>query len=206
MPEIAATEKQVEHYLRQWRTLDKYVMQEDCVNLLFQDLCKSNKKLVEILLKVSALNDFYSTNIYDTHSVARHILSLCTDEKISQGDLGLVDQMANVSFNGKVRRIYSFATKYCSHHAPDTYPIYDSYVDEMLWFFRKRDGFGQFKRSDMKDFPSFVGIIDKFRAFYDLTTFTRKQIDVFLWLAGKDHFPRYGHNNSFKPTPLRSPA
>lgn len=192
MPKIAATEAQVEHYLCQWRTLDKFVMQEDCVNLLFQDLCAGNTKLVEILLKVSALNDFYSTSIYDTHGVARHILSLNADPKLSQGDLGLVDQMANVSFNGKTRRIYSFATKYCSHHAPDAYPIYDSYVDEMLWFFRKRDGFARFRRPDMKDFPSFVGIIDKFRDFYGLTKFTRKQIDVFLWLAGKDHFPKYG--------------
>jgi hypothetical protein len=192
MPKIAATEKQVEHYLCQWRTLDKYVMQEDCVNLLFQDLCTSNTNLVEILLKVSALNDFYSTNIYDTHSVARHILSLDADAKLFLGDLGLVDQMANVSFNGKVRRVYSFATKYCSHHAPDTYPIYDSYVDEMLWFFRKRDRFAQFKRPAMKDFPSFVEIIDKFRSFYGLTKYTRKQIDIFLWLAGKDHFPKYG--------------
>ncbi len=192
MPKIAATEKQVEHYLNQWRTLDKYVMQEDCVSLLFQKLCTSNTSLVEILLKVSALNDFYSTNIYDTHSVAKHILSLDADKKISQGDLGLVDQMANVSFNGKVRRVYSFATKYCSHHAPDTYPIYDSYVDEMLWFFRKRDGFAQFRRPDMKDFRSFVEIIDKFRDFYGLTGYTRRQIDLFLWLAGKEHFPKYG--------------
>ena len=126
MPKIAATEKQVEHYLNQWRTLDKYVMQEDCVSLLFQKLCTNNTNLVEILLKVSTLNDFYSTNIYDTHSVAKHILSLGADKKITQGDLSLVDQMANVNFNGKVRRVYSFATKYCSHHAPDTYPIYDS--------------------------------------------------------------------------------
>ena len=108
MPKIAATEKQVEHYLNQWRTLDKYVMQEDCVSLLFQKLCTNNTNLVEILLKVSTLNDFYSTNIYDTHSVAKHILSLGADKKITQGDLSLVDQMANVNFNGKVRRVYSF--------------------------------------------------------------------------------------------------
>ena len=50
MPKIAATEKQVEHYLNQWRTLDKYVMQEDCVSLLFQKLCTINTNLVEILL------------------------------------------------------------------------------------------------------------------------------------------------------------
>lgn len=100
MSEITATEAQVAHYLTQWQTLDKYVMQESCVNLLFQDLCINNTDLVKVLLKVSSLNDFYSTNIYDTHSVARHIHSLDIDEKISKGDLNLIDQMANVNFNG----------------------------------------------------------------------------------------------------------
>jgi hypothetical protein len=187
---IPVSDEYVESYLSQWKTLDKYVMQESCINLLFQNLCHRNSNLVEILLKVSALNDFYSTNIYDTHSVARHIHYLNIDASLKNGDLSLVDQMANVNFNGKTRRIYSFATKYCSHHAPDIYPIYDNYVDEMLWFFRKRDGFTKFTRPEMKDFLSFVQIIDKFRYFYDLTKFTRRQIDIFLWLAGKDHFPK----------------
>lgn len=192
MTEIAATEKLVEQYLDEWTTLDKYVMQERCVNLLFQELCPSNSQLVEVLLKVSALNDFYSTNIYDTHSVARHIHSLQADDSLAKNELELVNRMASVNFNGKVRRVYSFASKYCSHHAPDTYPIYDSYVDKMLWHFRKQDHFSTFKRSDMKDFPSFVGIIDQFRNYYSLGRFSRKQIDIFLWLAGKKHFPQYG--------------
>jgi hypothetical protein len=192
MSKNAATESQVEHYLREWSTLDKYVMQENCVNLLFQDLCKSNSGLIEVLLKVSALNDFYSTNIYDTHRVARHIHALDIDTSLAHGNLELVAQIANVSFDGKVRRIYSFATKYCSHHSPDTYPIYDSYVDKILWFFQKRDCFGKFKRTDMKHFPSFVEIIDQFRAYYGLDKFSRKQINVFLWLAGKEHFPKHG--------------
>jgi hypothetical protein len=190
MQEIAATESQVEHYLAQWLTLDKYVMQESCVNLLFQSLCKKNADLVEVQLKVSALNDFYSTNIYDTHSVAKHILKLNIDAPLARGDLGLVARMTAVHFGTKTRRIYSFATKYCSHHAPDEYPIYDSFVDEMLWYFRKRDCFAEFKRTDLKDFPKFVRIIDQFRTFYQLKKFTVKQIDVFLWLAGKRHFPK----------------
>jgi hypothetical protein len=190
MQEIAATEEQVEHYLSQWLTLDKYVMQENCVNLLFQSLCKRNTDLVEVQLKVSALNDFYSTNIYDTHSVAKHILELDIDSSLAQGDLSLVARMADVQLGTKIRRIYSFATKYCSHHASDKYPIYDSFVDEMLWYFCKRDHFAEFKRPDLKDFSKFVRIIDQFRIYYHLQKFTIKQIDVFLWLAGKKHFPK----------------
>lgn len=163
MMEIEVTEKKVEHYLSEWFTLDKYVMQENCINLLFQELCNKNSRLVEVLLK--------------------------------GGDLDLVDRMAVVSFGSEVRRFYSFATKYCSHHFPEAYPIYDSYVDEMLWFFHKRDYFAKFNRIDMKHFPTFVGIIDQFKSHYGLEKFSRKEIDVFLWLAGKKHFPRYKQAN-----------
>jgi hypothetical protein len=138
-------------------------MQENCINLLFQELCNKNSRLVEVLLK--------------------------------GGDLDLVDRMAVVSFGSEVRRFYSFATKYCSHHFPEAYPIYDSYVDEMLWFFHKRDYFAKFNRIDMKHFPTFVGIIDQFKSHYGLEKFSRKEIDVFLWLAGKKHFPRYKQAN-----------
>ena len=34
------------------------------------------------------------------------------------------------NINGKKKNLYSFASKYCSHHNPEAYPIYDSYVDE----------------------------------------------------------------------------
>lgn len=190
---LSASKQSVSHYLDHWKSLDKYVLQENCVNRLFQELCPKNKNLVDVLLKVSALNDFYSTNIYDTHRVARHIFSLDIDKRISAGDLDVVNEIANVDFNGNQRRVYSFASKYCSHHAPDNFPIYDSFVDQVLWHFQKKDQFGKFRRLDLKDFRSFVAAIDSFRDHYHLEKFTRRQIDLFLWLAGKEHFPKsYG--------------
>ena len=190
---LSASKQSVRSYLAHWKTLEKYVLQEKCVNRLFQDLCPKNKNLADVLLKVSVLNDFYSTNIYDTHCVARHIFSLNVDKRISAGDLDVVNEIANVDFNGKQRRIYSFASKYCSHHAPDIFPIYDSFVDQVLWHFQRKDHFGDFRRLDLKDFNSFVATIDSFRDHYRLEKFTRRQIDLFLWLAGKDHFPKsYG--------------
>jgi len=40
----------------------------------------------------------------------------------------------------------------------------------------------------MKDFPSFVEIIDEFTVYYNLGKFIRKLIGIFLWLA----VPKYG--------------
>jgi hypothetical protein len=187
---LAANKQTVLRYLQRWKTLDKYVLQERCISRLFRNLCPENTSLVDVLLKVSALNDFYSTNIYDTHRVAGHIHRLNIDRKLLSGDLGLVDSIANVNFNGNRRRIYSFASKYCSHHSPEVFPIYDSFVDQVLWHFQKKDSFGKFRRYELKSFEKFVEAIDCFRKHYSLERFTRKEIDAFLWLAGKEHFPK----------------
>src|SRR5688572_18512396 len=92
-----------EFYLRKWQTLEKYKFQEDSLGLLFQKYCPQNTDIVHVLLKVSALNDFYSTNIFDTHAVARHIVGVGVDQRIAAGDRSLVNQLATVVVGGKPR-------------------------------------------------------------------------------------------------------
>ena len=97
------------------------------------------------------------------------------------------------SSSNKKRSFYSFATKYCSHHNPLDYPIYDSYVDEMLRYFRNRDNFSDFQNDELKDYVRFKDILIDFRGFYDLDTYNLKQIDQYVWQLGKDYFPKnYG--------------
>lgn len=86
------------------------------------------------LIKVSALNDFYSTNIFSPFQVAKHIINLDIDDRLQVGDVTLVNDIAKVTMdNGKVENFYFFATKYCSHHKPIDLPIYDSYVDKLFF-------------------------------------------------------------------------
>jgi hypothetical protein len=159
----------VQSYVQKWDTLEKYVFQEASLALLFQRLCPRNSEMAHVLLKVSALNDFYSTNIYDTHTVARHIVTLNVDERITRGDLSLVNQMALVAVGwNKNRNFYSFASKYCNHHNPDAFPIFDSYVEKMLLHFRKRDQFSKFRASELKQYSRFVEIIRVFQKHYSL--------------------------------------
>ena len=188
----APTEESINDSLNRWSGLEKYVLQEECCDLLFRELRPENTNLVDVLLKVSALNDFYSTNIYDTHAVAKHIARLGIDKSLSDGDLSLVNRIALVKVGTTTRNFYSFATKYCSHHRPDTFPIYDQYVEKVLIHFKKRDNFAGFTKTQLKDYPTFVAVIDAFRQHYKLDSFTRKQIDVYLWLIGKQHFNAYG--------------
>ena len=182
-------------YLQQWDRLENYKLQEQSLGLLFQKLCPTNDAIEYILLKVSALNDFYSTNIFDTFSVAKHILSMRIDQRLKDGDLSLVNELAQVTIRTKQRNFYSFASKYCSHHFPEHFPIYDSFVEKMLLHYARADHFSAFHKNDLKRYDRFVQIIKEFQSHYRLGQFSLRQIDIFLWLAGKDSFPRnYGGN------------
>jgi len=142
---------EVSKYLLPWDKLENYALQESALNKLFFKTYPNNNDIDDILIKVSALNDFYSTNIYSPFQVAKHILNLHIDDRLKEGDVTLVNDIAKVSMtNGNVINFYSFATKYCSHHQPLDFPIYDSFVDQLLRYSRNRDGFSNFGSSDLK--------------------------------------------------------
>ncbi|OPX93479.1 MAG: hypothetical protein A4E53_00258 [Pelotomaculum sp. PtaB.Bin104] len=180
----------ISDYLCRWEKLETYTLQEASLNILFKELCPENNKIEHILLKVCALNDFYSTNIFDTFTVAKHILNHNIDIHLHNNCHALVNTIASVSIKGKLKNFYSFASKYCSHHKPDIFPIYDSYVEKMLWHYRKHDKFHNFEKSDLKSYRHFIEIINKFQRHYRLEEFSLRQIDIFLWLAGKEFFPK----------------
>ncbi|HZK54148.1 MAG TPA: hypothetical protein VFC84_08155 [Desulfosporosinus sp.] len=185
--------EQVELYLTKWDGLENYHLQEDALNKLFFELCPKNTDVIDILLKASTLNDFYSTNIFSTYPVAKHICALNIDSRLKSGDVTLVRDIQYVTIGNIEKNFYSFASKYCNHHNPLDYPIYDSYVDVLLRYFRNRDGFSDFQDGDLKDYAKFKGVLIDFRAFYDLAKYNLKQIDQYVWQLGKSYFPKnYG--------------
>ncbi len=184
----------IKEHLNIWDTSvdgKKYPLQEKALNFLFTKACPSHTDMTHVILKVSTLNDFYSTNIFDTYSVAQQILSIKNvKERLLQGDLKLVNEVAKVSIKGKVINFYSFASKYCSHHNPNKFPIYDSYVEKMLIHYKNSDQFTSFKNSELRQYEIFWNAINTFKNFYSLNEFTLRDVDVFLWQAGKEFFPK----------------
>jgi len=184
---------QVEVYLKKWDGLENYRLQEDALNKLYSELCPNNTDVIDVLLKASTLNDFYSTNIFSIYPVAKQICALDIDARLKAGDVTLVGDIQYVTIGDTLKNFYSFASKYCSHHNPLEYPIYDSYVDEVLRYFRNRDGFSDFQDGDLKDYVKFKSILIDFRTFYGLDRYNLKQIDQYVWQLGKDYFPKnYG--------------
>lgn len=181
-----------EWFINYWNELPNYSNQERALDKLFLKLCPDNKSIEDILIKCSSLNDFYSTNIFDIYSLAEHIRKLNIDKRLMDKDYSLVNDIANVEVSGKSHCFYSFATKYCSHHQPDTYAIYDSYVEKVLQSLNKREPFGNFKRNQMKDYNVYMNAIRSFQQYFGLNNFSIKQLDQYLWQLGKWYFNQYG--------------
>lgn len=182
---------EVEFWLERWNNLPNYVAQESSLEKLFQRTYPLNEDLNDVLIKVCSLNDFYSTNIFSPYSVAKHIVNLKIDAKLQNGNLEVVNEIAKIKMaNKNFRNFYSFATKYCSHHKPEIYPIYDYFVGKVLVYFKQIDNFYDFSEKDFKIYPRYKEILINFRKYYDLVSFDLKQIDKYLWQIGKDAFPR----------------
>lgn len=185
----------VHYYLDKWDSLPDYKAQENALDRLFEDLCPSNTDIRDILIKCSTLNDFYSTNIFKIFNVAQHYFSKDIDRRLDAKDLQLVNELAKIKIDGKERLFYSFATKYCSHHRPSIYPIYDSYVAKVLKYYRDNDHFDDYLDDDLKDYPKFYRVIHSFKSFYKLEQFDIKNIDKYLWQLGKDVFNPYSNES-----------
>jgi hypothetical protein len=188
---VKPSKSEINRYLKKWDSLENYVLQESSLKKLFSETYPLNNEMDEVLIKVCTLNDFYSTNIFSPFTVAKHIVALQIDERLNNNDLTLVNDIAKVKVNGKKYiNFYSFATKYCSHHKPTIYPIYDRYVEKMLMYLKRTDKFYKFKKDDLKEYENYQSVLLKFQIFYGLEDFNLKEIDKYLWQAGKDYFPR----------------
>ena len=180
-------EPTIEYVGRRIRELDgddHFYGAECAVELVFQQWPK-NAVYEQVLVKTVVLNRLYSTNIYDVWTVAKHICDLRIDDRLRQGDASLVQDIASVKFNEKARACLSFATKYCSWHQQEQFQIMDSYVKEMLWRYKRQFGFWSFYRQDMRHYPKFVEIVDRFRSHFGRAEIGRKQLDKFLWIEGR---------------------
>ena len=109
------------------------------------------------------------------------------DSALAAGSPEIVDTIARIAVSEKKDRNYfSFATKYCSWHKPESYPVYDANVERYFGRLQKQSDFaGDFNvNADHWKYPEFRGAMTAFRKRYGLDSFTFKEIDKFVWLYG----------------------
>ncbi|HEB13489.1 MAG TPA: hypothetical protein ENI13_00740 [candidate division CPR3 bacterium] len=185
------TPELVEKYVLQFQNSERYYVSDQAIIKLFSHF-PENSHLEDILLKLSVINDLYSTNIYATFKMAKHIQRLKIDPELRKRSTAIVNKIAAFPITGKTINFYSFATKYCNWHDQNGYPIYDYFVERIIVAYRKRDQFAAFRKVDLMDYARYKNVLEQFRLFYDLQQFTFKRLDKFLWLYGKEKFPKKG--------------
>jgi hypothetical protein len=205
MPRIAPiypTELLVEQYLRRFRSDERYFLADQAITELVERF-PDNSRLEHVLLKVTAINELYGTNIYATFAMARHIHALGIDSALADHSTELVDRIAGVILAKRRRSMFSFASKYCSWHAPLHYPLYDSFVAKLLCSYRREYKFGTFKNPELRSYDRYKAVVSQFRSFFCLEQFTFKELDKFLWLYGKELYPKaYGRSGLVVSFPL----
>jgi hypothetical protein len=153
-----------------------------------------NADPTEILLKVVAINALYSTQIPvysqqipNVEDVAKHMLELDIDGDLNKGDPDLVERIAYIKVDGKKQRNYfSFATKYCSWHYSEKYPIWDSNVERYLTHLQITDpGFAKnFKIGGSWKYRQLRDAMDELKTHYKVESSSYKEIDSFLYYQG----------------------
>jgi hypothetical protein len=181
--------EQVQYYLDLWSAKDDQKI-DSALKTLFTAM-PHNTDVGEVGVKVSALNALYATGILAVFQMASHITRLDIDARLAPPatDFALVEDIATFKIGGKIRRNYSFATKYCSFHRPDVYPIYDRLVARVLnTILRQHDEFDTFERGEHwhTDFAVWHRSITRFRCHYDLQDFSIRDIDKYLWTLAKE--------------------
>jgi hypothetical protein len=166
---------------------EKFDRENEDIEKALSELVKvfpRNTDRYQILLKVAAINQLYTTNIYAVSRVADRIAQLNIDEKLDAASLPLVDTMALVQVGqNKQRRNLSFASKYCSWHRPESYAIYDSRAEACLCAYREQFSLS-FAGKYPWDYVSYFEAVKEFRDRFELGQLTFKQIDKFLYGKG----------------------
>jgi hypothetical protein len=183
---VIPTVDMVQKYIDKFDNDNDLVLVEDVLSELFERY-PSNDVLRDVLIKATTLNSLYSTNIYAIVRTAQNIVRQNIDVDLRDGSLDVVEKIARVEVGGKIRVNYSFASKYCHWHRPEMYPIYDSYVDQLLWVYHVQYQFESFKQADLRYYPHYKEIIESFRKSYNLAQFGLKDLDKFLWGYGREY-------------------
>jgi len=187
----------------------EYAVVERALAELFRQY-PTNDDEAHVLLKVVALNRLYSAGILAVEGVARliyeHRQEVDGALKADPPSPEAVDKIVELTFLGAGRRCWAFATKYCSWHRPESYPIWDSRVALYLQSlkgncFTRPDNWteypqfadyggraadGRWRPDNWTYYREFVVLMNRFKDFYNLRSFTFKEIDEFLWLSGEE--------------------
>ncbi|WP_051586189.1 hypothetical protein [Mycoplasmopsis lipofaciens] len=176
-------EKELIKSLNEWEKRENLVSEESFLRDLFQNKYKNNTNFNEIFVKVITLDALYNTHLKNHYKMAKYIESLNIDKDLKLGNTCLVNKIASLKINeNKTINCLSFASKYCSWHQPDKYPIKDSIIHSILLTIIKHNN-DNIKANNLNNYCCFKDQFDKYiKSKFPNNTY--KKIDKHLWLKG----------------------
>ena len=170
-------------------SMKSFAPKKALIDYLFKTLYPSNTNLYEVHLKVSILNQFYSTKIFAVTKMANGIVLANIDADIQAGKISAVEKIAHIL----PRKNYSFASKYCAMHNPLAFPVNDRIVRGYLASVIAKgnlNGFSGGKTvNDFKmrtDYKYYKDVYDAFQSQYGLTSLKYQEIDAYIWITCKE--------------------
>lgn len=136
------------------------------------------------LLKVTAINALYGTNVYAVYRMAKHVEQVVAEAWPAFAPWALVERIATLpADDGKrPRRFMSFASKF-AHFFLDAelFPIKDSFAEKMLHFhLGPRNTVGD----QQHPYRAYIANYQRLKELAGLAV-TNRELDHYLWLAGQ---------------------
>lgn len=144
--------------------------------------------LDHVRAKVAIIRAKYHPGVIDVEVMARHISDVANvQERLNGGDLSLVNDIAQCRM-ARGQWYYCFASKYCSFHNPDGFPIYDYFVKKVVWrYINEHSNEGRLPFESLRRYDEFVSYYKRMIRESALTG-GYKNIDKYLWQLGKKLF------------------
>ena len=207
----------IEQYIKEFKISER--AKEAALEKLFLQY-PENKDLSDVVIKITTLNSLYSTRlnnnrdnrkkdindrknktIIDVVSLAEHIIKnkelddwmMSNDEEQRKKAFNYIALKDNFELP-QFKKCPSFASKYCSWHNKNGYPIMDSITRKALYKINKsQESVFSFKEiktiSSLDDYNIYYKASRCFRDYVNetfLKKYTFKEIDMFLWKYGKE--------------------
>lgn len=120
-------------YLEVFKDQEMYFV-NDTRNLELFSKTPGNSKVDDVRTKVSALNDVDIRTMFLEDHMINHIVKLNIDDRLKRKDVSIVEEIAQVTVQGKNHHVLHFASVYCNLHDPENFPIYS---EQHFPFYRK---------------------------------------------------------------------
>ncbi|MEG2599402.1 MAG: hypothetical protein RSA66_08010 [Muribaculaceae bacterium] len=185
------TKEDVDYYLSIYQRDQQRISDDTILKNLFSTEMPSNTKFNQVSIKVAAIDQYFSRNLYHFRTIARHIVNLNIDKDLETGNSEIVNEIAKVKFSSyKEINNYKFATRYCYYHNPEEFPFYDPVIKDIINEHKRTSRIGGILQQDFLNYTKYKNILKKFRSYYGFEEYSLEDITIYLYYYGMSKFPK----------------